>query len=116
MKPPQLGYQHVSLTKSPKVARYFAEVSREDCETGELSDPIVLRVSKSDLLARGLSPAPFLDPIWGEGECAWEQEMCISRAVPSDLFEPITTPDLPDGTSLSSLREAATSDPECPSF
>lgn len=67
------GDQHVSLTDTPSVARYFADLAA-DCDG---CAAIVLAVDAS-----GLPTEPFVSQCW-EG-CEWERETACLADVPAE--------------------------------
>jgi hypothetical protein len=72
------GDQKIALTTERSVAEYFAcnavfadKHDRPDQE----SSPVVLVLDGAGLLADNYKLVPFSDPIWGDGECAWENDI-----------------------------------------
>jgi hypothetical protein len=69
-----VGHKAVSLTPEHPVAEYFARnAAFGDIHDhpGEDSTGVVLQLR----LARVLRLRKFSDPVWGNGECDWEQEI-----------------------------------------
>lgn len=90
MIPGPFGHPHVSLTTNPYVARYFAELAVGLQEGGIPTGPVILAVRRSDLEREGLSPAPFVDGVWGEEDgCDWEREEAVGNPIPAWLFHAI---------------------------
>jgi len=77
-----IGVQVVSTTLSLDVARYFARgAAHQDVdEFGDAGRWCVLAVP-----ADKVNATPFSDPIWGDHECDWEQEMAIDHDVPASI-------------------------------
>lgn len=88
MIPEPYGHQHVSLTRDPHVARYFAHLAVGRHE-GAPTVPVILAVIRSDLEREGLRASPFSDGVWGDGGCDWELEEAVPGPVPARLFRPI---------------------------
>lgn len=89
MMPGPFGHQHVSLTRDPQVARYFAELAVGLHEGEDQTGPVILAIRRSDLESEGLSPVPFVDGVWGEEGCDWELEEAVGQPIPARLFKPI---------------------------
>jgi hypothetical protein len=73
-----IGDQKIALTTERSVAEYFACKSvfgdRHD-RPNEESTGVVLVLDGEGLLALNYDLAEFRDPIWGDGECDWENEI-----------------------------------------
>jgi hypothetical protein len=82
-----LGDQKIALTTERSVAEYFAcnaaFADKHDRPDDE-SSPVLLVLDGEGLLALNYDLAHFSDPIWGEGECDWENEIECS-----DDIEPL---------------------------
>ena len=89
MMPGPFGHQHVSLTRDPQVARYFAELAVGLLEEESQTGPVILAIRRSDLEKEDLQPVPFVDGVWGDEGCDWELEEAVGRPIPARLFEPI---------------------------
>lgn len=89
LRPAPFGHQHISLTTDVHVARYFAQLAVDAAEGPDCNEPVILLADRADLEAVGIRPTPFVDPIWGIGECEWEREEAVSRPIPCDLLRPI---------------------------
>jgi len=73
------GNRHVSLTTCFDVASYIAS-STAGCTDYFEGLPLVLTI-EADMNSKQFFA--FSDPVWGEGECAWEKEIgsrCPIRA------------------------------------
>jgi hypothetical protein len=74
----KIGDQKIALTTERCVAEYFACVAvfgdRHD-RPNEESSGVVLMLDGEGLLVLNYDLAEFRDPIWGEGECDWENEI-----------------------------------------
>jgi hypothetical protein len=72
------GDQKIALTTERSVAEYFACNAvfgdKHDHPDAE-SSPVVLVLDGAGLLVLNYKLVPFSDPIWGDGECAWENEV-----------------------------------------
>jgi hypothetical protein len=72
------GDQKIALTTERSVAEYFAcnavSADKHDHPDAE-SSPVVLVLDGAGLLVLNYKLVPFSDPIWGDGECAWENEV-----------------------------------------
>jgi hypothetical protein len=72
------GDQKIALTTERSVAEYFACNAvfgdRHD-RPNEESSGVVLVLDREGLLALNYDLAEFRDPIWGDGECDWENEI-----------------------------------------
>jgi hypothetical protein len=99
------GDPKISLTPARSVAEYFAcnavNGDRHDHPDDE-SDPVVLTIDGEHLQALLYQLDSYSDPVWGDGECDWENEIaCWDNIDPLDevLIEvaPVT------GGSLASL-------------
>lgn len=88
MVPEPYGHQHVSLTRDPHVARYFAQLAVGRHE-GAPTTPVILSVLRSDLEREGLTASPFSDGVWGDGGCDWELEEAVTGPIPARLFRPV---------------------------
>lgn len=72
------GDQKIALTTERCVAEYFAcnaVFADKHDHPDEESSPVVLVLDGEGLLALNYSLLPFSDPVWGEGECDWENEI-----------------------------------------
>ena len=73
-----IGDQKIALTTERCVAEYFAcnavFADRHD-HPEEESGPVVLVLDGEGLLALNYNVVPFSDPVWGDGECDWENEI-----------------------------------------
>ena len=72
------GDRKVSLTTERSVAEYFAcnaVFGDERNYRGEESKPVVLALDGEGLLELNYDLTPFNDPVYGEGECEWENEI-----------------------------------------
>jgi len=83
-----VGDQKIALTTERSVAEYFAcnavSADKHDHREEE-SSPVVLVLDGEGLLALNYNLVPFSDPIWGEGECDWENEIeCWDDIKPLD--------------------------------
>lgn len=68
----RLGYKCVSLTRSFRVAQYFASLSRSPEEDEELCGIYVF--SRSRLIQLGYELVPFHDPLFGDAAYDEEEE------------------------------------------
>jgi hypothetical protein len=72
------GDPTIALTTERSVAEYFACSAvfgdRHDYPNEE-SSGVVLALDGEELLARNCDLTEFSDPVWGEDECDWENEM-----------------------------------------
>ena len=73
-----VGDQKIALTTERSVAEYFAcnavFADKHDHPDAE-SSPVVLVLDGAGLLVLNYKLVPFSDPIWGDGECEWENEI-----------------------------------------
>jgi hypothetical protein len=73
-----VGDQKIALTTERSVAEYFASnavfADKHDRPDGD-SSGVVLVLEGEALLADNYNLIPFSDPIWGDGECDWENEI-----------------------------------------
>jgi hypothetical protein len=81
-----VGDQKIALTTERSVAEYFACNAvfgdRHD-RPNEESSGVVLVLDGEGLLALNFDLAEFRDPIWGDGECNWENEIeCWDESEP----------------------------------
>lgn len=109
LRPGPHGHQHVSLSRDPRVARYFAGLAAGAHEEGQAAAPVILAVSREDLAGAGLTPLPFIDPVWGAGECEWEAEEAVSGSIPAGLLSEIDMTEFKDRLTreeIIALREA----------
>lgn len=87
LRPGPFGHPHVSLTRDPQVARYFAELAAGAHEGQVEAAPVILSVRRSELEREGLTPTPFVDGIWGDEDgCEWELEEAVGAAIPARLL------------------------------
>lgn len=85
------GNRHVSLTPSFGVACVWAD-SASSCSDYEEGLPIVLSIDARGLIYRGFPDIePFSDPVWGEGECDWEQEVACHGPIETDFIISVTS-------------------------
>ena len=73
-----VGDQKIALTTERSVAEYFAcnAVSADNHDHPDAeSSPVVLVLDGAGLLVLNYKLVPFSDPIWGDGECDWENEI-----------------------------------------
>lgn len=96
LRPGPHGHQHVSLSRDPRVARYFAGLAAGAHDEGQAAEPVILAVSRADLAGVGLTPLPFIDPVWGAGECEWEAEEAVSGSIPAGLLSEIDMTEFKD--------------------
>ena len=72
------GDPKIALTPARSVADYFAcnavNGDRHDHPDGE-SDPVVLTIDGEHLQALLYQVDSYSDPVWGDGECDWENEI-----------------------------------------
>src|SRR5215467_9126924 len=73
-----VGDQKIALTTERSVAEYFAcnavFADRHD-HPDEESSPVLLVLDGEGLVVLNYNLIPFSDPIWGDGECDWENEI-----------------------------------------
>ena len=85
---PQAGDQKISLTTERSVAEYFASnavFGDHRSHPDEESKPVLLLLDGAGLLALHYELESFSDPIWGDGECDWENEIaCWTDIDPLD--------------------------------
>jgi RNA:NAD 2'-phosphotransferase (TPT1/KptA family) len=78
----------MSLTTERSVAEYWAchaVFGDRRNRTGEDSSEVVLVIDGEGLLELNYDLSAFSDPIWGEGECDWENEIaCWDDIEPLD--------------------------------
>lgn len=92
------GDPKIALTTERSVAEYWAchaVLGDLDRHPGEESSGVVLMLDGERLLALNYDLTEFRDPIWGEGECDWENEIaCWGDIDPLDEVlieaEPVT--------------------------
>jgi hypothetical protein len=74
----RVGDQKIALTTERSVAEYFACNAvfgdRHDLPNEE-SSGVVLVLDGEGLLVLNYDLVPFSDPVWGDGECDWENEI-----------------------------------------
>jgi hypothetical protein len=73
-----IGDQKIALTTERCVAEYFAcnaVFTDKHDHPDEESGPVVLVLDGEGLLALNYNLVPFSDPVWGDGECDWENEI-----------------------------------------
>jgi hypothetical protein len=73
-----IGDQKIALTTERSVAEYFAcnaVFADKHDHPDEESSPVVLVLDGEGLMALNYNLVPFSDPVWGEGECDWENEI-----------------------------------------
>jgi hypothetical protein len=73
-----VGDQKVALTTEKSVAEYFAcnaVFADKHDHPNEESSAVVLVLNSEGLLALNYNLIPFSDPVWGDGECDWENEI-----------------------------------------
>ena len=104
------GYECVSLTRSYKVAQYFASLERDpDADERQCG---IFTFSKSNLIELGFEIKPFHDPIFGD-DARDEAEEQIWKDIPLDcgaliavdFFEPIKGIELDPAPIVSSLTD-----------
>jgi hypothetical protein len=82
------GDQRIALTTERCVAEYFAcnaVFADKHDHPGEESSAVVLVLGGEGLLALNYNLIPFSDPVWGDGECDWENEIeCWDDIEPLD--------------------------------
>ena len=85
---PPAGDQKISLTTERSVAEYFAcnaVFGDHQGHPDEESKPVLLVLDGAGLLALQYELERFSDPIWGDGECDWENEIaCWTDIDPLD--------------------------------
>lgn len=81
-----IGVECVSTSRKREVAQYFAELAA-DCDQ---SSVIILELDPAALVAAGLELDEFSDPVWGEGECEWEEEIACWQDIPLHLARDVT--------------------------
>jgi hypothetical protein len=73
-----VGDQKIALTTERSVAEYFAcnaVFADKHDRPGEDSSAVVLTLDGEGLLALNYDLVQCSDPVWGEGECDWENEI-----------------------------------------
>jgi hypothetical protein len=73
-----VGDQKIALTTQRSVAEYFAcnaVFADKHDRPDEDSSGVILVLDGEGLLALKYDLVPFSDPVWGEGECDWENEI-----------------------------------------
>lgn len=92
------------------MARYFAGLAAGAHYEGQAAEPVILAVSREELAGVGLTPLPFIDLVWGAGECEWEAEEAVSGFIPARLLREIDMTEFRDKLlreEIIALREAS---------
>ncbi len=72
------GDPKIALTTELSVAQYFAcnKVFGDSLgHQGAESEPVILTIDGEGLLALHYELESFFDPVWGDGQCDWENEI-----------------------------------------
>lgn len=76
--PARTGVKMVSMTTKREVADYFANNSNSYDKTGT----VILQIDANALEKDGYVLEEFSDPVWGEGQCDWENEVICETQIP----------------------------------
>ena len=98
------GDQKVALTTERSVAEYFAcnaVFADKHDRPDQDSTGVVLVLDREGLLALNYDLAEFRDPIWGDGECDWENEIeCRDDIEPLEEVLIRSSPSQPSVTEI----------------